>query len=106
MPHDGGIDLPKARFHRMDEGTQEDWMAIVQHELPFQAQQADRLLDHLKLLKDEAGGFAMTVWNTASRRRPAPIRPARTRNMSSAPCSTTWATCWAAITTPISRRRS
>jgi len=59
MPHDGGIDLPKARFHRMDEGTQEDWMAIVQHELPFQAQQADRLLDHLKLLKDEAGGFAI-----------------------------------------------
>ncbi|PWR23423.1 HD domain-containing protein [Zavarzinia compransoris] len=59
MPHDGGIDIPKARFHRMDEGTQDDWGAIVQHELPFQAQQADRLLDHLKLLKDEAGGFAI-----------------------------------------------
>lgn len=59
MAHDGGTAVPTATFTRMEDGTQEDWGKIVACELPFQAQQADRLIDHLKLLKDEVGGFAI-----------------------------------------------
>jgi len=59
MAHDGGAAVPTATFIRMEDGTQDDWAKIVACELPFQAQQADRLLDHLKLLKDEVGGFAI-----------------------------------------------
>ncbi|MCF4166637.1 phosphohydrolase [Zavarzinia compransoris] len=59
MPHDGGTEIPTARFHSMEDGTMEDWAKIITCELPFQAQQADRLLDHLKLLDNEVGGFAV-----------------------------------------------
>lgn len=59
MAHDGGIAVDTATFIRMEDGTQDDWAKIVACELPFQAQQADRLLDHLMLLKDEVGGFAI-----------------------------------------------
>jgi predicted HD phosphohydrolase len=59
MAHDGGIEAPRAKFHAMEQGTQEDWAAIITYELPFQAAQAGRLIDHLKLLKDEVGGFAI-----------------------------------------------
>ncbi|PWR22894.1 HD domain-containing protein [Zavarzinia aquatilis] len=59
MAHDGGIAVDTATFIRMEDGTEDDWAKIIACELPFQAQQADRLLDHLKLLKDEVGGFAI-----------------------------------------------
>ena len=45
MAHDGGIDTSIARFTRMEEGTMEDWGKIIAQELPFQARQADRLLE-------------------------------------------------------------
>lgn len=57
MAHDGGIDTSIARFTRMEEGTMEDWGKIIAQELPFQARQADRLLDHLRMLKETACGF-------------------------------------------------
>jgi predicted HD phosphohydrolase len=43
----------------MVEGTQEDWAAIAGHFVPFAADVATRVLDHLKLLDGDFGGFAV-----------------------------------------------
>jgi len=51
---------PRARFHRMDEGTQADWDAIGAHSAEEYAGLADRVLDHLKLLDNDGGGFAVS----------------------------------------------
>lgn len=49
----------RARFHAMAEGTQEDWDVIVAHETNFMARLPDRVLDHLRLLGGDYGGFAV-----------------------------------------------
>ncbi|HVU72442.1 MAG TPA: HD domain-containing protein [Mycobacteriales bacterium] len=51
--------LPRATFHAMDEGTQEDWQAIAQNLLPFGAGLPDRILGQMRLLGDDHGGFAV-----------------------------------------------
>lgn len=48
---------PRAKFRAMTEGTQEDWTIIAGHFLPFAGQVADRVLDHLRLLDGDYGGF-------------------------------------------------
>lgn len=48
-----------AQFHTMTEGTQEDWDIIMTHMRPFAASGGARVLDHLRLLKGDCGGFAV-----------------------------------------------
>lgn len=48
---------PRAAFRAMTEGTAEDWAMIAAHFRPFAAGVADRVLDHLKLLDGDYGGF-------------------------------------------------
>jgi predicted HD phosphohydrolase len=49
----------QAQFHDMSESTQEDWMAIMSHAIPFAQKGGARILDHLKLLDGDFGGFAV-----------------------------------------------
>ena len=46
-----------AKFREMKEGTQEDWAIISKHYFEFADGLADRVLDHLKLLEGDFGGF-------------------------------------------------
>src|SRR5215213_5820238 len=49
----------RAQFHAMTEGTQHDWDVIKDAAGGFQAGLADRVLDHLRLLGGDYGGFAV-----------------------------------------------
>jgi len=49
--------LEHAKFHAMTEGTQEDWMAIVRGNGPFNRELPDRMLAHLRMLKEDTGGY-------------------------------------------------
>ena len=58
MAHDGDVKTaPRAAFTAMTEGTQEDWNIIAGEYLPFAAQGGKRVMDHLRLLEGDAGGF-------------------------------------------------
>ena len=46
-----------AQFRTMTEGTQEDWDIIRAHMTPFSAKGGARVLDHLRLLDGDFGGF-------------------------------------------------
>jgi predicted HD phosphohydrolase len=52
-------DHAQAQFHDMIEGTQEDWQAIMTHLVPFSKNGGARVLDHLRLLDGDCGGFAI-----------------------------------------------
>ena len=47
----------RATFTDMAEGTQEDWSRIAAEFLPFAAKLPERVLDHLRLLDGDYGGF-------------------------------------------------
>ncbi len=47
----------RARFRAMTEGTAEDWAIIASHAIPFNRAGGQRVLDHLRLLQDDHGGF-------------------------------------------------
>ena len=47
----------QAKFTAMVDGTQEDWMAIVQAAGPFNRELPDRLISHLNMLKGDSGGY-------------------------------------------------
>jgi len=47
----------RATFKSMEEGTAEDWDAIKSHFVPFAREGGARILEHLKLLKGDCGGF-------------------------------------------------
>ena len=47
----------RARFTAMTEGTQADWQIIASHFVPFAASGGKRILDHLRLLDGDFGGF-------------------------------------------------
>ena len=49
--------VPRARFRSMDEGTAEDWAVIGSHFFPYAKGLPDRVLDHLRLLDGDYGGF-------------------------------------------------
>ena len=51
------MNAQRAKFRSMDEGTQEDWLVIGQHFMPFAHALPDRVLTHLKLLDGDYGGF-------------------------------------------------
>lgn len=46
-----------AAFRSMDEGTAADWQTISAHFLPFARRGGERVLDHLRLLDGDYGGF-------------------------------------------------
>jgi len=50
-------ELPQAQFHDMKDGSKEDWTAIMQHYIPFAREGGKRVLDHLRLLDGDYGGF-------------------------------------------------
>ncbi|WP_448586638.1 HD domain-containing protein [Thermaurantiacus sp.] len=47
----------RARFRAMTEGTAEDWAIIASHAVAFNQGLARRVLDHLRLLDGDFGGF-------------------------------------------------
>lgn len=49
----------RAKFTAMTEGTLEDWQAIGRAGAAHRGQHVDRILDHLKLLDNDHGGFAV-----------------------------------------------
>ena len=49
----------RATFTVMKDSRKEDWGIIVAHHAPFAARQADRVLDHLRLLTGDCGGFVV-----------------------------------------------
>jgi predicted HD phosphohydrolase len=51
--------LERAKFHAMTECTAEDWAAIGRANAPRRGEHVDRILDHLKLLDGDSGGFAV-----------------------------------------------
>ncbi|RZO68543.1 MAG: phosphohydrolase [Parvularculaceae bacterium] len=58
MPDSGEVkDTQRAKFTAMTEGTAEDWAIIAGEYIPFAAQGGKRILDHLKLLAGDSGGF-------------------------------------------------
>ena len=52
---DGHAD--RASFTAMENGTAEDWQIISSHFFPFASQVGKRVLDHLRLLDGDYGGF-------------------------------------------------
>lgn len=52
-------DLPTAQFHTMADSTQDDWNAIMAHLVPHARNGGARVLDHLRLLDGDCGGFAV-----------------------------------------------
>jgi predicted HD phosphohydrolase len=46
-----------ASFHDMSESTQEDWAIIMAEQIPFAQGGGKRVLDHLRLLEGDYGGF-------------------------------------------------
>lgn len=46
-----------ASFHDMSESTPEDWQIIMSHQIPFAQNGGRRILEHLKLLDGDFGGF-------------------------------------------------
>ncbi len=53
------IDAPRATFHDMALSTQEDWATIMVNAKAYSPQGGKRVLDHLKLLDGDFGGFAI-----------------------------------------------
>lgn len=49
----------RATFSAMIDSTEEDWRLIEQASVTFNGQLADRVIDHLKMLKGDCGGFAV-----------------------------------------------
>lgn len=49
----------RARFTNQKDGTLEDWQIIVEHSKPFNAALPGRVLDHLRMLEGDCGGFGV-----------------------------------------------
>ena len=50
----------RATFHAMTEGTAEDWQAISAHFLDYGTRLTDRVMEHMRLLSEDHGGFAVS----------------------------------------------
>jgi predicted HD phosphohydrolase len=50
---------PRAKFHQMTDGTREDWQVIATCAAEHNKLLPDRVIDHLKLLGADDGGFAV-----------------------------------------------
>jgi predicted HD phosphohydrolase len=53
------MDAPRAGFHDMAQSTQGDWAIIMENAKDFAPQGGKRVLEHLKLLDGDFGGFAV-----------------------------------------------
>ena len=51
------VDNKRAMFHHMKDGTAEDWSIIAGEFAQFAAALPDRVMDHLRLLEGDCGGF-------------------------------------------------
>jgi predicted HD phosphohydrolase len=49
----------RAKFHRMVDGTQDDWMIIAGNAIQHNKALPDRVLAHLRLLANDFGGYAV-----------------------------------------------
>ncbi len=47
----------RAKFHHMKDGTLEDWTIIANESMSFASDLYSRVIDHLKLLEGDCGGF-------------------------------------------------
>ena len=81
-------------FTQMADGTAADYALLTRIEDEEIKTFPDRVLGWLQTMHDSAGDTASPGWSTASRLRPAPTAPARTRKPSCARCCTTSATIW------------
>ncbi len=54
-----GAQGPRAKFTAMQDGTKEDWMIIGGQSAEFNKGRAKRVIEHLKLLDGDFGGFAV-----------------------------------------------
>jgi predicted HD phosphohydrolase len=52
-------DAPRAQFHDMSQSTREDWEAIMTSAKDYSPKGGARVLEHLKLLDGDFGGFAV-----------------------------------------------
>ncbi len=52
-------DVPRATFTRMVDATTEEWMNVARHAVPYNRALPDRVLTHLRLLRDDFGGYAV-----------------------------------------------
>jgi predicted HD phosphohydrolase len=52
-------DEARAQFHTMTDGTKQDWDIIMTHLRPYSARGGERVLNHLRLLDGDYGGFAV-----------------------------------------------
>nr|WP_070959297.1 HD domain-containing protein [Hyphomonas sp. Mor2] len=55
-----GANLGQAQFTRMDQSTPEDWQIVGEHAKAYASELPDRILDHLRLLKDDMGGMRVS----------------------------------------------
>lgn len=53
------MNAPRAEFHDMAQSTQADWAIIMESAKDFAPQGGKRVLEHLKLLDGDFGGFAV-----------------------------------------------
>ncbi len=53
------MNAPRAEFHDMAQSTQSDWAIIMDNAKDFAPQGGKRVLEHLKLLDGDFGGFAV-----------------------------------------------
>jgi predicted HD phosphohydrolase len=51
--------VPRAHFHAMTEGTQNDWAVIAANAVAFNEALPARVIAHLRLLEGDFGGFAV-----------------------------------------------
>ena len=51
---------PRAKFHQMTDGTREDWQVIATCAAEHNKLLPDRVIDHLRLLGADDGGFAVS----------------------------------------------
>lgn len=52
-----GAETSRAQFRSMEEGTAQDWRIIAGEFIPFASKTGGRVLDHLRLLGGDFGGF-------------------------------------------------
>ena len=56
---DKKVEKQRASYRTMAESTKEDWEIIGNYAMGFNADLPNRILDHLKMLRGDHGGFAV-----------------------------------------------
>ena len=58
--------MKKATFTKMTQGTQEDYVPIVEAAMVHSENLPERIIEHLNMLKDDFGGFAVDRYEPVS----------------------------------------